>query len=275
VVPAHNEEKVLGRLLAPLTAGGDGVGPLEVVVVCNGCTDGTAEVAAQLGPCVRVVEQTSPSKREALRRGDAAATAYPRLFVDADVELDRRSVSRLLAALREPGVHAVAPRSVLPHDGLPLVVRWYYQVWQELPQVRSGLFGRGVIAVTEVGAQRLRQLPAVMSDDLAASEAFAPAERRVVEDAVVVVHPPRTVADLLRRRVRVVTGNAEADRAGTRGAGSRTSPRTLAAMAARRPSLLPKLVVFLGVTLWSRVVARQRIRRGDFSTWLRDDSSRA
>jgi hypothetical protein len=172
-------------------------------------------------------------------------------------------------------VHAVAPRSILPLQGLPLVVRWYYDVWQQLPQVRSGLFGRGVIAVTEEGAQRLRQLPAVMSDDLAASEAFAAGERRVVEDAVVVVHPPRTVADLLRRRVRVVTGNAEADRAGTRGEESRTSLRTLAAMAGRQPSLLPRIGVFLGVTLWSRVVARQRIRRGDFSTWLRDESSRA
>jgi hypothetical protein len=33
--------------------------------------------------------------------------------------------------------------------------------------------------------------------------------------------------------------------------------------------------VFLAVTIVARQRARRPIRRGDFSTWLRDDSSRA
>ena len=40
VIPAHNEETVIGRCLAALFAGA-GEGELDVVVVCNGCRDGT------------------------------------------------------------------------------------------------------------------------------------------------------------------------------------------------------------------------------------------
>ena len=35
-------------------------------------------------------------------------------------------------------------------------VRWYYDIWARLPGVRDGLFGRGVIAVSEEGCKRLK-----------------------------------------------------------------------------------------------------------------------
>lgn len=43
IVPAHNEEQVIGRLLEQLLDDPDG--GLEIWVVCNGCTDRTADVA--------------------------------------------------------------------------------------------------------------------------------------------------------------------------------------------------------------------------------------
>lgn len=52
-------------------------------------------------------------------------------------------------------------------------MRWYYDVWQRLPQVREGLFGRGMIVLSPEGHERVRALPQVMSDDLAMSESFA------------------------------------------------------------------------------------------------------
>ena len=44
VIPAHDEEAVIGRLLDSLAGGLDGA-RLDVVVACNGCTDRTAEIA--------------------------------------------------------------------------------------------------------------------------------------------------------------------------------------------------------------------------------------
>ena len=47
VIPAHQEEAYLERTLATLRA----AGAREVIVVANGCSDGTARVARAGGAC--------------------------------------------------------------------------------------------------------------------------------------------------------------------------------------------------------------------------------
>lgn len=271
IIPAHDEAPTIARTLAVLHAGFGG--DLDVVVVCNGCTDDTASSARAADPHARVFEIEEASKAAAVRVGNVAADLYPRVHLDADVELGGESLQVLLNALGD-GVLAAAPRRVQPREGCSLLVRWYYDVWEQLPQVREGLFGRGVVALTEEGQRRVSALPAMMSDDLAISEVFTEAERRVVDDAVVVVHPARTLRALLRRRVRVVTGNAQADSGGTRSASSVTTPATLLSLGAGQPRLLVKLPVFLAVTLIARARARRAVRTADFTTWQRDETSR-
>ncbi|MGC5616760.1 glycosyltransferase [Georgenia sp. Z1491] len=273
IVPAHDEERSIGRLLTGLTASADGR-RLEVVVVCNGCTDATAERAADF-PGVTVVEIPQPSKHLAMRAGSEVASVYPRVYVDADVEIGADAVLRLADAVRTGPLLARAPGRRVPLDGVGLLARSYYEVWQELPQVREGLFGRGVIALSEEGHRRYAELPPAMSDDLVISELCAPHERGVDESVTVVVRPPRTVRDLLRRRIRVRTGNAQADAGRLRRADSRTRPAELLRLVRRRPALAPRVPVFVAVTGLAAWRARAAVRRGDFNTWLRDESSRA
>ncbi|MFC4031170.1 glycosyltransferase [Streptomyces polygonati] len=299
VIPAHNEERVIGRLLDALLTGdpADSAGPRpDIVVVCNGCTDGTAKVAGAR-PGVRVIEIPVPSKHVALRTGDEHAAGFPRLYVDADVVLGSADVRELTRALAgAPELLAAAPERDLPLAGCAWRVRAYYRVWTRLPAVREGLFGRGVIAVTEEGYGRLAALPPLMADDLAASLAFGPGERTVVDGARVVVHPPRTWADLIRRRIRaaVSTAQLEARQAQSAGAGergpddaagqpepltpappsARTSTADLRTLLRGEPKLLPSVVVFLAAAVTARRKAAKAIRGQDFGTWLRDESSR-
>src|SRR3954447_19697398 len=84
VVPAHDEEAVIGRCLDTLLAGAR-PGELDVVVVANACTDRTAEVAGRAG--VRVLATPKPGKANAIRLGDAECVTFPRIYLDADVEL--------------------------------------------------------------------------------------------------------------------------------------------------------------------------------------------
>ena len=273
IIPAHDEESVLPRLLQSLTSSGHEM--FEIVVACNGCTDATVDVARSVAPTARVLELPEPSKRAALEAADRTASTFPRLYIDADVEVSAASVRALVDALDGDRVLAVAPVRVVPRSEMPRTVRWYYDVWELLPQVERGLFGRGVIALSERGNERVRGLPSVMGDDLVASEAFGDDERAIVAEATVVVHGPRTLTDLYRRRVRAVTGNTQADRAGLRSRTSVTSRSTLIHLATHQPRVLPKLPVFLGVGLAARLGARRAIRRGDFETWRRDESSRA
>ena len=274
IIPAHNEATTIGRNLRALREGTFD-GDLDVVVVCNGCTDATAEVARRADPLARVIEIEQPSKAEAVRVGNAATDVFPRVHLDADIELNGRDVLQLLEPIAQDQVLATAPRRDVPRDGCSPWVRWYYDVWESLPQVESGLFGRGVVVLSEQAQARVTALPPLMGDDLAMSDSFSGEERRVVTGAVAVVRPPRTVRDLVRRRVRVVTGNAQAGRLGVRRSSSRTSVHTLLGLAVGRPGLALRLPVFVGVHLAAQIGARRALRSGDFTTWQRDESSRA
>jgi hypothetical protein len=273
VIPAHNEQHSIGRLLAALLRDA-APGEFEIVVVCNGCTDDTARVARAFGPDVRVVEIDQPSKAAALKRADSEASILPRVYLDADVGFATSDVRALIAPLQAGEAQATAPVRVIQLNRASWLVRGYYDVWRRLPQVQSGLFGRGVVAISEEGFERVRHLPPVMSDDLAMSEAFDEPSRRIVSEARVVIQPPRTMRDLLRRRIRVNTGTAQLDQLGARSVEAKTSPGDLLSIMRTHPSAAVHMPVFVGVALVSRLAARRRIGRGDFTTWLRDDSSR-
>ncbi|MCM2423068.1 glycosyltransferase family 2 protein [Streptomyces sp. RKAG293] len=299
VIPAHNESRVIGRLLDSLLAESS-ADEIDIVVVCNGCTDDTAQVAGRRGAGVRVVEIPEPSKHEALRVGDEHARGFPRLYVDADVVIATSDVRALTHPLDgSSAILATAPEREVPLAGCAWRVRAYYQVWQRLPAVREGLFGRGVIAVSEAGHARIAALPPLMADDLAASLAFAPDERLVVGTARVVVHPPRTWSDLIKRRIRAATSSAQLEHyqrqernglepggqdhpgqdgetaAGTAGQPSaRTSKADLRAILRAEPKLVLGVVVFVAAAVVARRGSRKAIRSQDFGTWLRDESSR-
>lgn len=91
VVPAYQEEAsivaALTRLVGVLDADGR---EYEVVVVCDGCTDRTAELArAAAGPRVRVIEyQPNQGKGHALQTGFAAGRHPLVAFIDGDMDLD-------------------------------------------------------------------------------------------------------------------------------------------------------------------------------------------
>jgi len=274
VIPAHNEGRVIGRLLRQLVPAAPS-DELNVIVVANGCTDDTAEVAASFGPCVRVLSIPVASKHEAIVAADRAASDFPRVYVDADVELRTQDIRALAAALREPGVLAAAPERILDLAGRPWTVRWYYDIWTRLPEVRRGLWGRGVIAVAAAGQQRVAGLPPLLGDDLAASLLFGPHERSIVPEARVIVHPPRTFTDLLRRRVRAATGLTQLERAQDAPTSTaRTRLSDLTAIIGNEPRMAPRVLFFLSMAVLARLRARRAVVKGDYSTWLRDESSR-
>jgi glycosyltransferase involved in cell wall biosynthesis len=271
VLPAHNEAEGIARVLGLLTSGSP-EREVEVIVACNGCTDDTAEVARGFQGVV-VLEIPEPSKRLAMKAADEVATHGVHAYQDADVAVTREDLLALVDALDDVTI-ATGPERRLALDASSWAVRWYYDVWQRLPAVHDGLFGRGLIVLDPVAHERVRGLPLVMSDDLAISEAFTPPERRVVSGTAAVIEAPRTVRDLVRRRIRIATGNSQLDQLGMRSAVARTSVADLLRIAAGSPALPIKVAVFVAVTGIGRLLARQRVRRGDYTTWSRDDSSR-
>jgi len=99
VVPAYNEEKLLGATLGAIQAGLTGAGYLpsqvELWVVDNDSTDTTAEIAAAAG--ARVVHEARRQIARARNAGAAGALGRWLLFVDADTQPS----AALLARSRE------------------------------------------------------------------------------------------------------------------------------------------------------------------------------
>ena len=276
VIPAHNEASVVGRLLSGLLAGA-APGEFEIWVVANGCTDDTAEIAGAFAD-VKVLITPQANKHAAMRLADEHAEGFPRLYVDADVELGSEDVRALAAAFVDADVLAAGPSRALPNERRPWTVRWFYDVWDELPVVRAGLFGRGVVGVSREGWERLRALPPLLGDDLAASLLFEPSQRRVVPEATVVVHPPRTGRALLKIRTRALVSTLQAaddpELASASGS-ARTSVSDLRAIALASPvRATPKVVWFMALTVATKIRARRAVRTKDFRTWHRDDTSR-
>ena len=82
IIPAHNEGARLGANLTLLTEGMS-PGEFEIIVVANGCTDNTVDIAKSI-PGVFVIELEEPGKAGALRAGDEAAQRLARIYLDAD-----------------------------------------------------------------------------------------------------------------------------------------------------------------------------------------------
>ncbi|MFM6850613.1 MAG: glycosyltransferase [Terrabacter sp.] len=266
VVPAHDEESVLGRTLdglATLVAGGT-----QVVVAANGCADRTVEVARGFSG-VHVLDLPEPGKTGALNAADEVLTQWPRLYLDADIEISPASVQDVFGVLALADAPLAArPAVCIDTSRSSWVVRRHYAARARLATGSRSLWGAGAYALTEQGHARLGVFPDVVADDLFVDALFSADEVAVVDTDPVVVRAPRTCAGLLAIARRTALGNAEL-RAGSGVADtSRATARALA-RSVRGPVSLLDALVYAGVT----VVGRRRAARPG-SAWDRDDSSR-
>jgi len=270
VIPAHDEQSVIGRCLKALLSG-SAAAELDIVVVCNGCHDRTAEVARQVAPSAKVLELPIASKVAALNTGDRHARYFPRFYVDADVELPVESLRRTAEVLRVPGVLCAAPTPVFNLAGRPWAVRAFYDVWKKIPYMTDGMVGSGVYALSERGRERFGVFPPVTNDDQYVSQLFEGSERVSVPDACFVVHPPFKLAGLIAMRARAYRGNRELARSGL----ALFAPPQSGTGVALRQALHPRFAPSVGAYLCVNLVARLRARARRRFEWERDESARA
>jgi glycosyltransferase involved in cell wall biosynthesis len=272
VIPAHNESAVIGRLLTALAAE-----PLrremDIVIVCNGCTDDTAAVARRTDPQARVIETDIANKVHALNLADAASTAFPRLYIDADIVVTQETIRRLATRLLQ-GPLAVAPRPQIVTEGCSLPVRAYFAIQRRLPSAREGIGGSGVYGLSEAGRRRFSVFPPVTSDDGFVRIQFAGHERETVDGAVSLVRAPRRLRHLVSIKSRSHFGKYELARLyphlwQNKGQSNHAALLKLYL----RPWLWPALLTYSWVMLEARRQAKSRIRRRQES-WQRDDTSR-
>lgn len=204
IIPAHNEAAVIARTLAPLA----GCPALEVIVVANGCTDATAAIARGFER-VRVLELGPASKPSAMNAGDAVATSWPRLYLDADIEITSEAVLAVFSALAEPGVLAARAEARYDTAAAAPLVRAYYRARSRIPAPPTRLWGAGGYATSERGHARFGSFAEVTADDSWFDEQFTPGEKRVVATEAMRIRTARDVSDLVAVLARQRRGYVE------------------------------------------------------------------
>jgi glycosyltransferase involved in cell wall biosynthesis len=273
VIPAHNESYVIARALNALV--GDSA-PEEtgVVVVCNGCTDTTSDVARRFSPVVRVIESDVANKTHALNLGDEGSSAFPRIYADADVVVTIDAVRALARRLERGDVLAVAPTADINLTGCSWLVRKYFSVRSRLPSSREGIGGSGVYALSEVGRRRFGKFPNVIADDTFVRLQFKREERETLQCVKSMVFAPRTIAQLIAIRTRAYIGMSELvarfPELWTNKGG--TNHRMLMGLF-KEPRLWLGLVIYFYVHSFARCHAAILFRTGSVY-WQRDETSR-
>jgi len=273
IVPAHNESSVIARTLRQWVSR-PGSEELNIVVVCNGCTDETATIARRFGSTVRVIESDIASKTHALNIGDQISRGFPRIYVDADIVITLDAIRALAKRFERGGLLAVAPTADIDLTGCSRPVRLYFGIRSRLPSSGRGFDGSGVYALSETGRTRFAEFPDVIADDTFVRLQFRPEERETLGSVSSMVFPPRTIRQLIAVRTRAYAGTFELARRFPELSANKdeTNNRALIRLF-RDPRLWPALSVYCYVNILARRRAgiRSRLKA---SVWQRDDTSR-
>lgn len=202
VVPVRNERAVLAHTVPALLDCVAGQGG-QIIWVCNGCTDGSAEMIRQLHPQdAQIIELATPGKTGALQAGDdALAGLFPRLYLDADVTLRACDLQVLLTPLANGSADLVAARRLHDTAGASRISAAIARTWEELPYARECAF-LGAIGISAAGRALWQEWPEVSGDDIFVAAMVPPARRRFVPEAIAMTGAPATFWGWVEMRAR-------------------------------------------------------------------------
>jgi len=197
-------------------------GRIEVIVVDDGSTDGTAAIARNLRiPYVRVISQPNSGKPGALNRGIAEAHSDILILVDGDTIFQADTIGRLIAPLAAADVGAVSGNTKVGNR------RGFLGGWQHLEYVMGfnldrrlfDLLGTIPTVPGAIGAFRRAALAAVggvstdtLAEDTDLTMALCRSPWRVVyaPDAIAWTEAPSSLRQLWRQRYRWSYGTMQA-----------------------------------------------------------------
>jgi cellulose synthase/poly-beta-1,6-N-acetylglucosamine synthase-like glycosyltransferase len=197
-------------------------GRIEVIVVDDGSSDGTAAIARSLRiPYVRVISQPNSGKPGALNRGIAEARSDILILVDGDTIFQADTIGRLVAPLAAADVGAVSGNTKVGNR------RGFLGGWQHLEYVMGfnldrrlfDLLGTIPTVPGAIGAFRRAALAAVggvstdtLAEDTDLTMALCRSPWRVVyaPDAIAWTEAPSSLRQLWRQRYRWSYGTMQA-----------------------------------------------------------------
>ncbi|MET9875549.1 bifunctional polysaccharide deacetylase/glycosyltransferase family 2 protein [Actinacidiphila glaucinigra] len=219
IVPAYNEKECIANTVGSLAAS---THPVEIIVVDDGSTDGTAGIVEAMGlPRVRVVRQENAGKPAALNRGLEHARHALVVMMDGDTVFEPGTVHRLVQPFADPRVGAVAGNAKVGNRATVIgawqhieyvmgfnLDRRMYDLLGCMPTVPGAVGGFRRAALLEAGGMSGDTL----AEDTDVTIALHRAGWRVVyaEHARAWTEAPGTIGQLWRQRYRWSYGTMQA-----------------------------------------------------------------
>ena len=117
IIPAYNEEQLIGTTLKSIFDS-DFSGTFELIVVCNGCTDKTPEVASAAG--AKVLYAPTKGAADASNYGAKQSLAEVLVFLDADTIISKNLLAETMSAVQKG---FVGGRTVVRWEGNSLTAK--------------------------------------------------------------------------------------------------------------------------------------------------------
>ncbi|WP_321931339.1 glycosyltransferase [Paraburkholderia guartelaensis] len=227
LIAAYNEEASIAQTIESI-ATQEYAGPLQVIVVNDGSSDGTAEILSHLDlPWLEVVHMPQNlGKARALNEGLKAARHDYTVTVDGDSYLYRNALDNLIRRYLSDPVHtrAVAGAVLVRNSRTNLVTRiqeWDYfhgiAAVKRLQSLYQGtLVAQGAFSVYDTSVLReVGGWPSAVGEDIVLTWAILKAGYRVgyAENACLFTNAPTTWRQFIRQRQRWSRGLMEAFKA--------------------------------------------------------------
>ena len=117
IIPAYNEEKVIGNTLKKLLSSNYPKEKLEVLVVNDGSTDKTEKIVKSFKKVRLINLKKNRGKSKALNEGIKRAKGEVVIITDADTEFGKNTIAKLVRHFKDEKVGAVAGYTKVKGNG--------------------------------------------------------------------------------------------------------------------------------------------------------------
>jgi glycosyltransferase involved in cell wall biosynthesis len=268
IIPAYNEERVIGKLLESLQSGVEN-NCFRVVVACNGTRDNSIDYIRNKYPMVTCLDINKASKANAINEAEKINMGFPRIFIDADIVISTSSVEKIIDYINQiDGPAVVAPRGKINTSLSDTLVRSYYSAWTKTIFYLEYGFGSGVYALNKKARSTFECFPEIIADDGFVREVVNHNQFYVCEHAESLVEAPRKVIDLLNIKIRSKLGNAQLINLGLIKNKITEKKRFLSKVG------FLNVFVYIVVSYFAKRGAEKKIKDLSEYSWQRDESTR-